>query len=137
MPLLDFLLPAVRGRGQGAPDGRDRLHRRPPPLGRDRRAPRRSATASATTSLVEVEHRDIDRASGYGDADPSGTTSESRRCSRSRGAADGASRDGAATTPPPAPVRPARAPAAPMPTSDDAASDGAPADTTGTDRPAG
>ena len=31
---------AVRRRGQGAPRGRDRLHRRPPPLGRDRRAPR-------------------------------------------------------------------------------------------------
>ena len=32
--------PAVRRRGQGAPRRRDRLHRRPPPLGRDRRAPR-------------------------------------------------------------------------------------------------
>ena len=37
-PLLDYLLPAVRGGGQGAPDGRHRLHRRPPPLRRDRRA---------------------------------------------------------------------------------------------------
>ncbi len=33
---------AVRRRGQGAPGGRDRLHRRPPPLGGDRRAPRRA-----------------------------------------------------------------------------------------------
>ena len=32
--------PAVRRRGQGAPRRGDRLHRRPPPLGRDRRAPR-------------------------------------------------------------------------------------------------
>ena len=31
---------AVRRRGQGAPRGRDRLHRRPPPVRRDRRAPR-------------------------------------------------------------------------------------------------
>ena len=31
---------AVRGRGQGPPDDRDRLHRRPSPLGRHRRAPR-------------------------------------------------------------------------------------------------
>ena len=30
---------AIRGRGQGPPGHRDRLHRRPPPLGRDRRAP--------------------------------------------------------------------------------------------------
>ena len=33
--------PAVRQRGQGASDGRGRLHGRPPPLRRDRRAPRR------------------------------------------------------------------------------------------------
>ena len=33
---------AVRRRGQGAPGDRDRLHRRAPPLGRDRRAPRRA-----------------------------------------------------------------------------------------------
>ena len=36
---------AVPGRGQGAPGGRDRLHRRAPPLGGDRRAPGRAATA--------------------------------------------------------------------------------------------
>ena len=41
LPLLEYLLPAVRSRGQGASDGRDRLHGRPPPLRRDRRAPRR------------------------------------------------------------------------------------------------
>ena len=33
---------AVRRRGQGAPGDRDRLHRRAPPLGGDRRAPRRA-----------------------------------------------------------------------------------------------
>ena len=41
-------LPAapVRRRGQGAPDGRRRLHRRAPPLRRDRRAPRRALPRS-------------------------------------------------------------------------------------------
>ncbi len=34
--------PAVRRRGQGASGDRDRLHRRPPPLGGDRRAPGRA-----------------------------------------------------------------------------------------------
>ena len=43
--------PAVRRRGQGAPDGRDRLHRRPPPLGGHRRAPRRACSATATELL--------------------------------------------------------------------------------------
>ena len=43
---------AVRRRGQGAPRGRDRLHRRPPPLGRrsPRTSPRTSATTAATSS---------------------------------------------------------------------------------------
>ena len=40
LPLLDFLHPAVRQRGQGPPDGRDRLHRRAPPLRGDQRVPR-------------------------------------------------------------------------------------------------
>ena len=39
-PAAGVPAPAVRDRGQGAPDGRDRLHRRPPPVGGDRRAPR-------------------------------------------------------------------------------------------------
>ena len=51
LPLLEYLLPAVRGRGQGAPGGRDRLHRRAPPLGGDRRAPRPRASATATGLL--------------------------------------------------------------------------------------
>ena len=41
---------AVRRRGQGAPGDRDRLHRRAPPLGRDRRAPRRALPRPATSS---------------------------------------------------------------------------------------
>ena len=44
---------AVRRRGQGAPRRRDRVHRRPPPLGRDRRAPR-----SALPFGRSVLHRD-------------------------------------------------------------------------------
>ena len=40
IPLLDYLLPAVREGGQGPPHDRDRLHRRAPPLGGDRRAAR-------------------------------------------------------------------------------------------------
>ena len=42
--------------------GRDRLHRRPPPLGRDRRAPRASATGERDDVFVEVAHRDVDKA---------------------------------------------------------------------------
>ena len=38
MPLLEFLLPGLRRRGQAAPDDRRRLHRRSPPL-RHRRRP--------------------------------------------------------------------------------------------------
>ena len=61
MPLLDFLLPAVRGRGQGAPDDRDRLHRGPPPLGRDRRAPRARTSATRGDFLGRPgQHRDVD-----------------------------------------------------------------------------
>ena len=41
---------AVRRRGQGAPGDRDRLHRRAPPLGRDRRAPGRALPRRTTTS---------------------------------------------------------------------------------------
>ena len=61
LPLLEYLLPAVRRRGQGAPRGRDRLHRRPPPLGRDRRAPRRSASATRRATSSRSQHRDVDR----------------------------------------------------------------------------
>ena len=60
-PLLDFLLPAVRRRGQGAPDGRGRLHRRAPPLGGDRRAPGRALRDEPDLD-VNVAHRDIDKA---------------------------------------------------------------------------
>ena len=60
-PLLDFLLPPVRRRGQGAPGGRDRLHRRAPPLGGDRRAPGRALPRSRRPH-VAVNHRDIDKA---------------------------------------------------------------------------
>ena len=38
-PAARLPAPAVPRRGQGASGGRDRLHRRPPPIGRDRRAP--------------------------------------------------------------------------------------------------
>ena len=56
-------LPAapVPGRGQGAPRAGDRLHGRASPLGGDRRAPRRPATAMQREYLVEVLHRDVTR----------------------------------------------------------------------------
>ena len=52
---------AVPGRGQGASRGGDRLHRRAPPVGGDRRASRRAATAPTAEYLVHVVHRDVSR----------------------------------------------------------------------------
>ena len=63
VPLLEYLLPAVRGRGQGAPDGGHRLHRRPPPLGGDRRAPgervtrARGAASSRSRTATSTAYR--------------------------------------------------------------------------------
>jgi UPF0042 nucleotide-binding protein len=57
--LLDFLLPAVPPRGQGAPDDRHRLHRRPAPLGRDLRAPR-GRYKGRDGIAVDVVHRDVE-----------------------------------------------------------------------------
>ena len=53
---------AVRRRGQGAPHGRDRLHRRAAPLGG--RSPSTSPTHFRADDdyLVEVAHRDVDKA---------------------------------------------------------------------------
>ena len=58
--LLDLLLPGVRGRGQGLPDHRPRLHRRPPPLGGHRRGGRHAA-CGADGHRVGVIHRDVDK----------------------------------------------------------------------------
>ena len=52
--------PRVRGRGQGLPDHRPRLHRRAPPIGGDRRGGRRPA-ARADGHHVGVIHRDVDK----------------------------------------------------------------------------
>ena len=67
---------AVRRRGQGAPGDRDRLHRRSPPLGRDRRAPRRALPRRTTDLDVAVAHRDIDKHA------PAATGPENARPSR-------------------------------------------------------
>ncbi|MEA2383055.1 MAG: RNase adapter protein RapZ [Solirubrobacteraceae bacterium] len=75
MPLLDFLLPQYVAEGKahltiaiGCTGGRHRSVAIAEHLGA-RYAPREDV-------LVEVVHRDADRASGYGDADPSGSTGE-------------------------------------------------------------
>ena len=41
--------------------GRDRLHRRPPPLGRDRRAPRGALPRPPRATSSRSQHRDVDR----------------------------------------------------------------------------
>ena len=63
-PLLEQLLPGVRGRGQGLPDHRPRLHRRPPPLGGHRRGGRHAgcgATATASASSTGTSTSDAGR----------------------------------------------------------------------------
>ena len=59
-PAARLPAPAVPGRGQGTSGGRDRLHRRAPPLGRDRPAPRERYNPDPEY-LVQVIHRDISR----------------------------------------------------------------------------
>ena len=59
-PLLDFLLPQYVAEGKSHLTVGDRLHGRPPPLGRDRRAPRRRY-AERDDAFVEVAHRDLGR----------------------------------------------------------------------------
>ena len=61
LPLLDFLLPQYVAEGKAHLVDRDRLHRRPPPLGRHRRAPRGALPRERRALLVEVAHRDIER----------------------------------------------------------------------------
>ena len=58
-PLLDYLLPQYLAEGKAHLGARDRLHRRPPPLGRDRRASRGALRAAEDEYLVEVVHRDV------------------------------------------------------------------------------
>ena len=60
-PAAGVRAPAVRRRGQGAPDGRDRLHRRPAPHRWRSPSTWRSCSAIATEYFVEVAHRDVDR----------------------------------------------------------------------------
>jgi len=75
IPLLDFLLPQYVTEGKahltiaiGCTGGRHRSVAIAEHLGR--------RYSEREDVLVEVVHRDADRASGYGDADPSGTTIE-------------------------------------------------------------
>ena len=75
MPLLDFLLPQYVSEGKahltiaiGCTGGRHRSVAIAEHLG--------ARYSERDDVLVEVVHRDADRASGYGDADPSGTTTE-------------------------------------------------------------
>ena len=49
----------LRRRGQAAPDDRDRLHRRSPPLGHGGRADRCATSPRATTISPRVVHRDV------------------------------------------------------------------------------
>ena len=59
-PLLDYLLPQYLAEGKSHLVDRDRVHRRPTPLGGDRRAPGRRATGTTASYLVDVAHRDED-----------------------------------------------------------------------------
>jgi RNase adapter protein RapZ len=75
IPLLDFLLPQYVAEGKahltiaiGCTGGRHRSVAIAEHLG--------ARYAERDDVLVEVAHRDADRASGYSDADPSGTTTE-------------------------------------------------------------
>ena len=60
-PLLDYLLPALRAGGEVPPHGGHRLHGRPPPLGRDSRAPGAGIRRPRTTSWWTWSHRDVDK----------------------------------------------------------------------------
>ncbi len=53
-------VPALRGRGQGAPDDRHRLHRRAPPLG-DASPPGWPTTTRPRALQTTVRHRDMSR----------------------------------------------------------------------------
>ena len=61
--LLGLLLPGLRGRGQGVPDDRLRLHRRPPPVGRHRRGGRRAARGASgfAPTVAAPGHRPVSR----------------------------------------------------------------------------
>jgi hypothetical protein len=127
MPLLDFLVPQYVSEGKahltiaiGCTGGRHRSVAIAEHLG--------ARYSERDDVLVEVVHRDSDRASGYGDADPSGSTSEfATLLPTPPPPADGAASDGV----------PSDGAARDGATSDGPASDDAPADPTGTDRPAG
>jgi len=89
IPLLDFLLPQYVTEGKahltiaiGCTGGRHRSVAIAEHLGR--------RYSEREDVLVEVVHRDADRASGYGDADPSGTTIESPVTPAWGGGGDGA-----------------------------------------------
>ena len=59
---LRFVDPVLHRRGQELPDRRHRLHRRPSPLGDDRRAAAASALADVGAARVRVRHRDLVKA---------------------------------------------------------------------------
>jgi UPF0042 nucleotide-binding protein len=101
MPLLDFLLPQYVGEGKahltiaiGCTGGRHRSVAIAEHLGQ--------RYAARDDVLVEVVHRDADRASGYGDADPTGGTGDFTPVVPEAGevgsSADGAAPAGDATT---------------------------------------
>jgi RNase adapter protein RapZ len=106
MPLLDFLVPQYVSEGKahltiaiGCTGGRHRSVAIAEHLG--------ARYSERDDVLVEVVHRDADRASGYGDADPSGATTEftpllplmappADGAAAQDGRGDGPARDGAA-----------------------------------------
>jgi len=101
MPLLDFLVPQYVSEGKahltiaiGCTGGRHRSVAIAEHLG--------ARYSERDDVLVEVAHRDADRASGYGDADPSGTITEFGTLPIVPPHADGEAHDGGSPDPPPA-----------------------------------
>jgi UPF0042 nucleotide-binding protein len=95
IPLLDFLLPQYVAEGKahltiaiGCTGGRHRSVAIAEHLG--------ARYAERDDVLVEIVHRDADRASGYSDADPSGTTIEVPAVGAAESEADGTAGDGTA-----------------------------------------
>jgi UPF0042 nucleotide-binding protein len=95
IPLLDFLLPQYVAEGKahltiaiGCTGGRHRSVAIAEHLG--------ARYAERDDVLVEIVHRDADRASGYSDADPSGTTIEAPAVGAADSGADGTAGDGTA-----------------------------------------
>src|SRR5918912_1107295 len=95
IPLLDFLLPQYVQEGKshltvaiGCTGGRHRSVAIAEHLG--------ARYSQRDDVLIEIVHRDADRASGYSDADPSGTTIEVPAVGAAESEADGTAGDGTA-----------------------------------------